>query len=79
MKIFTGVVISAKLPKTVTVRIERSLVHPLYGKRIKRKKNFLCHDGLGVKVGDVVSIRETRPMSARKTFAVIKIEEKGTL
>ena len=77
MKIFTGVVTSAKLPKTVTVKVERLSVHPQYKKQIKITKTYLCHDEVGVKEGDVVSIKEVRPMSARKRFAIVgKVEEK---
>ncbi|OGJ21767.1 MAG: 30S ribosomal protein S17 [Candidatus Pacebacteria bacterium RIFCSPHIGHO2_01_FULL_46_10] len=74
MKIFTGVVTSAKMLKTVTVKVERLFPHPKYGKRIKVTKKFLCHDEVGVKEGDVVTIQETRPLSARKRFKVVKKE-----
>jgi len=72
MKIFTGIVTSAKLKKTVTVRVERLLQHPKYKKLIKVTKKFLAHDEFGVKEGDTVSIQETRPMSARKRFKVVE-------
>ncbi len=71
MKVFTGIVTSAKLPKTVTVKVERLLVHPQYKKQMRMTKKYLCHDEVGVKEEDVVSIKEIRPMSARKRFAVI--------
>lgn len=72
MKIFTGIVTSAKLQKTVTVKVERLLQHPKYKKLIKVTKKFLVHDDLGVKEGDTVSIQETRPMSARKHFKIVE-------
>lgn len=71
MKVFEGIVVSAKLPKTVTVLVERYLVHPMYQKRIRRTDKYLCHDEVGVKEGELVSIQECRPMSARKRFIVI--------
>jgi len=72
MKIFIGKVISAKLPKTVTVRVERKFPHSKYGKIVTRSTNFLCQDDLGVKEGDTVTIKETKPMSARKRFIVME-------
>lgn len=71
MKVFEGIVVSAKLPKTVTVLVERYLVHPMYQKRIRRTDKYLCHDEVGVKEGELVSIKECRPMSARKRFVVV--------
>ncbi len=76
MKIFTGVVTSAKNPKTVTVKVERLLPHPLYKKLMKVTKNFLCHDEMGAKEGDTVTIQETRPMSAQKRFKVTNVVKK---
>lgn len=72
MKIFTGTVTSAKLKKSVTVEVARSLMHPLYGKRIKRTKNYLCHTEIDVQEGDIVEIKETRPMSKNKYFIVVR-------
>jgi len=57
MKVFEGIVTSAKLPKTVTVKVGRYFEHPLYKKRIKLTKKYLCQDDLGVKVGDKVRAR----------------------
>lgn len=72
MKVFEGIVTSAKLNKTVTVKVSRYFLHPLYKKRIKLTKKFLCHDEIGVKEGELVSIQECRPMSAQKHFIVMK-------
>lgn len=67
-----GVVVSDAMDKTVTVRVERRVRHPVYGKFIKRSKKFLAHDETNeIKVGDVVRIRECRPLSKRKTWEVI--------
>jgi len=75
MKVFEGIVTSAKLPKTVTVKVGRYFEHPLYKKRIKLTKKYLCQDDLGVKVGDKVEIQECRPLSARKHFKVVRKEK----
>lgn len=79
MKVFTGVVTSAKMKNTVTVKIERLMPHPLYKKLIKLTKKFLCQDDIGVKEGDMVKIQETRPLSARKRFKVISVETSKTV
>ncbi|MBI2097911.1 MAG: 30S ribosomal protein S17 [Candidatus Vogelbacteria bacterium] len=70
-KILAGIVVSDRLPKTVVVEIRRLVKHPKYGKYIRRSKRYLAHDEIGHKVGDRVKIKETRPMSRRKHFAVI--------
>ncbi len=69
-----GVVVGKKMKKTVTVLVERQLRHPLYKKIIKRRKTFLAHDEYEkCKVGDVVRIIETRPISRRKHWRVTEI------
>ncbi len=69
-----GVVVGKKMKKTVTVRVERQLRHPLYKKIIKRQKKFLAHDEYEkCKLGDVVRIIETRPISKRKRWRVTEI------
>ncbi len=69
-----GVVVGKKMKKTVTVLVERQLRHPLYQKIIKRRKLFLAHDEYEkCKVGDVVRIIETRPISRRKRWRVTEI------
>jgi small subunit ribosomal protein S17 len=69
-----GTVIGKKMTKTVTVLVERQVRHPLYKKTIRRKKTFLVHDEVDTcKVGDVVRIVETRPISKRKTWRVLEI------
>jgi len=70
----TGVVIGKKMKKTVTVLVERQLRHPLYKKIIRRRKKFLAHDEYEkCKLGDVVRIVETRPISRRKRWRVTEI------
>ncbi len=69
-----GVVIRDKMKKTVTVLVERPVRHPLYKKIIKKKKKFLVHDEYEkCKVGDLVRIIETRPLSKRKRWRVLEI------
>jgi len=69
-----GVVIGKKMRKTVTVLVERQLRHPVYKKIIRRRKTFLAHDEYEkCKVGDVVRIVETRPISRRKRWRVTEI------
>jgi small subunit ribosomal protein S17 len=66
----SGVVTRAKMQKTVTVQVERSYRHPLYGKVVHSRKSFLAHDELGCRPGDMVQILESRPISARKRWVV---------
>lgn len=69
-----GVVIGTKMKKTVTVLVERQIRHPLYKKIVKRKKKFLAHDEYEkCKLGDVVRIVETRPLSKSKRWRVQEI------
>lgn len=67
-----GVVVRKSGDKTVSVEVVRVIAHPVYGKRIKRTKRYLAHDEANAAtVGQMVRIRESRPMSARKRWAVI--------
>ncbi len=69
-----GIVVAKKMKKTVTVKVERQVRHPLYKKIIRRRKKFLAHDEYEkCKVGDVVRIIETRPISKRKRWRVTEI------
>lgn len=72
-----GIVQSDKMTKTVTVRVDRQVKHPIYRKYIKRRKKFMAHDELGASVGDKVRIMETRPLSARKRWRVVEIVQKA--
>ncbi len=65
-----GVVVSDKMQKTVVVQVERTFRHPLYKKVVKRYKKFKAHDELGAKIGDVVRIVESRPISKTKHWVV---------
>ncbi len=72
-----GVVASDKMTKTVVVRVDRLIKHPIYRKYVKRRKNFMAHDELGSAIGDKVRIIETRPLSARKRWRVVEIIQKA--
>jgi small subunit ribosomal protein S17 len=69
-----GVVTGKKMKKTVTVLVSRQVRHPLYKKTVRKQKTFLVHDELEkCKVGDVVKIVETRPISKRKKWRILEI------
>ena len=71
-RVLQGVVVSDKGDKTITVLVERRVMHPLYKKFIKRSKKYRAHDEANVhKVGDVVRIEETRPISKTKSWTVL--------
>lgn len=74
-----GIVASDKMTKTVTVRVDRLVKHPIYRKYVKKRKKFMAHDELGAKIGDKVKIVETRPLSARKRWRVVEILHKAEL
>ena len=74
-----GVVASDKMTKTVVVRVDRLIKHPIYRKYVRKRKKFMAHDDLGAKIGDKVRIVETRPMSARKRWRVVEIIQKAEL
>ena len=71
-RILQGVVVSDKMDKTVVVKVERRVMHPIYKKFIRRSKKYAAHDELNqFKVGDVVRIRECVPFSKTKTWEVL--------
>jgi small subunit ribosomal protein S17 len=72
-----GIVQSDKMTKTVTVRVDRLVKHPVYRKYVKRRKKFMAHDETGATIGDKVRIIETRPLSARKRWRVVEIIQKA--
>jgi small subunit ribosomal protein S17 len=74
-----GIVASDKMTKTVTVRVDRLVKHPVYRKYVKKRKKFMAHDEIGAKIGDKVRIVETRPLSARKRWRVVEIIQKAEL
>ena len=74
-----GIVASDKMTKTVVVRVDRTVKHPVYRKYVKRRKKFMAHDELGAKTGDKVKIVETRPLSAKKRWRVVEIIQRAEL
>ena len=73
-----GTVVSNKMQKSITVKIERSLKHPLYGKFMKRSKKLVAHDEKNeCGIGDKVRIAETRPLSKTKRWRLVEIIEKA--
>lgn len=73
----TGIVTSDKMMKTVVVRVDRLIKHPVYRKYVRRRKKFMAHDETGATIGDKVLIVETRPLSARKRWRVVEIIQKA--
>lgn len=73
-----GTVVSAKLAKTVTVKVERRFQHEQIGKVQRRTVKFLVHDeNAKCGLGDTVEIRETRPLSARKRWEIVRVVTKA--
>ena len=74
----TGRVVSDKMEKTVTVLVERQVMHPVIGKVVSRSKKYHAHnEGNDAKVGDKVVIEECRPLSRTKTWKVAKVAERA--
>ncbi|WP_163971953.1 30S ribosomal protein S17 [Oceanobacillus halotolerans] len=79
-KVYTGRVVSDKMDKTITVLVETYKFHKLYGKRVKYSKKFKTHDENNqAKIGDVVRIMETRPLSATKRFRLVEVVEEAVI
>lgn len=74
----TGIVVSNKMDKTIVVAVRDNVVHPMYGKIIKRTLKLHAHDENNeCGIGDIVSIMETRPLSKTKRWRVLSIIEKA--
>ncbi len=74
----TGLVVSNKMDKSITVQIERKFRHPIYGKFVKKTKKFIAHDEKNeCNIGDTVRIMETRPLSKRKNWRLVEIIERA--
>ena len=79
-RVVTGKVSSASMDKSITVLLERKVKHPLYKKYIKRSTKIHAHDENNeVQVGDVVSVKQCRPLSKTKSWTLLRIEEKATI
>lgn len=73
---FVGYVVSKKMEKTATIRVERVVTHPLYKKRTRKTKNYKVHDEIGVKVGDKVIFVSSKPISKDKRFIIKEVVKK---
>lgn len=79
-KVYQGRVVSDKMDKTITVAVETKKNHPIYGKRMNYSKKYKVHDENNVaKVGDIVRIMETRPLSATKRFRLLEVVEEAVI
>ena len=75
----TGKVVSDKMDKTITVLIERRVKHPIYGKYSTKSSKVHAHDANNeCKIGDIVTVAESRPLSKTKTWSLVKIEERAS-
>lgn len=74
----TGVVTSDKMEKSITVAVERKIMHTKYGKYLKKTKKYHAHDETNdAKVGDIVKIMETRPLSKLKRWRLVEVIERA--
>ena len=75
----TGRVVSNKMEKSITVLIERRVKHPVYGKYVTKSSKVHAHDEANAcQEGDVVTVKEVRPISKTKTWSLVSIDEKAT-
>jgi len=74
----TGIVVSNKMEKSISVAVERRLRHPIYGKFVKKTNKFMAHDeNNDCNIGDLVRIMETRPLSKNKRWRLVEIIERA--
>lgn len=74
----SGIVTSNKMDKTITVVVERKVIHPMYGKFLKKSKKYTAHDENNeCNEGDLVKIMETRPLSKNKRWRLVEIIERA--
>jgi len=79
-KVQQGVVVSDAMDKSVVVRITRLVKHPIYQKFIRRSTKLMAHDETNqAKTGDLVEVTETRPLSKRKRWRLVRVVEKSAL
>ena len=78
VRTLTGKVVSDKMNKSIVVLIERRVKHPVYGKYVSKSSKLKAHDeNNDCKIGDTVTIAESRPLSKTKSWALVKIEERA--
>ena len=79
-KVLRGTVVSDKMDKTIVVEITTTHSHPLYGRQVKSSRNFKAHDENNeAKVGAIVEVMETRPLSRDKHFRLVRVIEKAVI
>ncbi len=77
-RIVTGRVVSNKMDKSITVLVERRVKHPVYGKYVSKSSKLHAHDERNeCQPGDVVTVKEVRPISKTKTWALVSIDERA--
>ena len=77
-KVREGIVVSDKMDKSIVIKVERKMKHPIYGKFLKRSTKFMAHDEKNeCRIGDRVRMMETRPLSKNKCWRLIEIVEKA--
>ena len=75
-----GIVVSNKMQKTIVVKVESRYSHPIYSKTMVKTKKYVAHDESGqCNIGDQVLVQETRPLSKRKRWKLVKILSKSSL
>jgi len=73
-----GVVVSNKMDKSIVIKVERKVKHPLYGKFVKKSTKFMAHDENNeCNIGDIVRIMETRPLSKNKCWRLVEVVERA--
>ena len=74
----TGKVVSDKMDQTITVLVERRVQHPIYRKFVKRSTKVHAHDANNeCQIGDVVTVKESRPLSKTKTWTLVTVDERA--
>ena len=75
-----GIVVSNKMQKTIVIKVESRYSHPIYSKTMVKTKKYLAHDESGkCNIGDQVLVQETRPLSKRKRWKLVKVLSKSSL
>jgi len=78
VRTLTGRVVSNKMDKSITVQIERFVKHPIYKKFVKKSTKVMAHDANNeCQIGDTVTVKESRPLSKSKTWALVSIDERA--
>jgi len=77
-RIISGKVVSNKMDKSITVLVERRVKHPVYGKYVTKSSKIHAHDAKNeCGIGDMVTVKEVRPISKTKTWSLVSIDEKA--